>query len=125
MRKYKRLWIIVFLAAVTLQAQTTTGKSKSGNRASNDSTERARIRQAASLQAAYKREGRILNVEAVGPGHATLELSSILIMEGTHTLEAAQRETIACSACMTRFKRLGFRAVRIRGDTYDETYNLR
>lgn len=124
MRKCKRWWIIVFLAAMTLQAQTPTGKSKGGNRASSDSTERARIRQAESLQAAYKNEGRILNVEAVGPGHTTLELSSLLIMEGTHTLEAAQRETIACSACMARLKRLGFRSVRIRGDTYDEIYNL-
>jgi len=64
------------------------------------SPENGRTNYAILLQRIYKTEGRILIVEATGERYETLELHSGLIFDGSHTLDAAEQETILCAECM-------------------------
>lgn len=86
--------------------------------------ERKRLEYAQRLQALYKNEGRILTVSATGAGFDTLELSSPLMREGSYTLLAARRETVDCPACMHMMRKLGFRALLLKGSDGDQTYAI-
>jgi len=83
-----------------------------------------RLAYAQLLQAVYKHEGRLISVMASGDNLDTLELSSGLIGDGTYTLDAARRETVDCSECIERMKKLGFKAVILEGTSFGEAYEL-
>ena len=88
------------------------------------SGERARVNYAELLQAVYKKEGRYISVQATGERYDVMELSSDLIMEGSHTLDAARRETVECSECMQIMKNLGFKTLTITGTNFDESWDV-
>lgn len=81
----------------------------------------ARIAYAGFLNAFFKREDRFIHVEATGDNHQTLDVFSILIAEGTYTLDAA-KETVNSPEAVTALKQCRFTKVVIHGDDYSETY---
>lgn len=84
----------------------------------------ARVDLADSLQAALRRQGRLLAVSATGDKYDTLEFSSGLIFEGSNTLQAVHRETLLCDDCLLLYKKLGFKQIVIRGSEYHLAYSL-
>lgn len=86
--------------------------------------ERTRVSFVVLLNIKYRQEGRHIIVEAQGKDQDVLVLSSSLISDGSHTLDAARRETIDCPNCMLRLKKLKFRRVIISGEEYQESYSL-
>lgn len=86
--------------------------------------ERKRLEYAQRLQTLYKDEGRILTVSATGAAFDTLELSSLLMRDGSYTLRAARRETVDCPACMHMMRKLGFKTLLLRGSDGEQTYAI-
>jgi hypothetical protein len=86
--------------------------------------ERARVSYAKLYQAAYKKLGRPISVQATGERYDVMELSSALITEGSHTLDAARSDTVECSECMQIIKKLGFKTLTIRGTNFDESWDV-
>ena len=77
---------------------------------------KARINFGKVIEAAYQSDGRRMSVSATGDKFDTLELSSALIFEGSHTLAAA--EEILGSETMKMAKQLKFKRIEIKGTRY-------
>ncbi len=84
---------------------------------------KARIAFGRVIEAAFQAEGRRMSVHASGEKFDTLEISSVLIFEGSHTLDAAQG--IFGSDTMQRMKKLKFKRIQISGSRYSQSYPLR
>ena len=76
------------------------------------------------LEGIYKKEGRLISVTASGERHTVLELSSGLITEGSHTLDAARRETVECPECMQIMRKLGFRTLILKGTDLYQSWDV-
>jgi hypothetical protein len=84
---------------------------------------KARIQFGKVIEGAYKGDGRLISVHATGKDFDTLELSSGLIAEGSHTLDAARE--IMGPDTVQMMKGLKFKRVAIRGiSQYFEGYSL-
>ena len=81
-----------------------------------------RMKLAELLQEIYKKEGRFITVKATGDNQQTLDLFSVLIGEGTHTLDVARRETINSEYSMAVVRRSRFKQIVIHGERYSESY---
>lgn len=107
----------------TARKQTSSTKQKAHRKA--ESHLKARVKLAELLQQIYKSEGRLIKVQAVGEESRTLELSSGLMVEGSHTLDAARRETIDCADCLAMMRKSGFAKIVLRGPSPRNTWNYR
>jgi len=122
--------VLIKLATLLLAASTAlvSGQTsppqnaKGATKAKPDEFHEARIKFAQLLQDIYKKEGRFITVKATGEDQRTLELFSALIDEGTHTLEAARRETINSEYSMAIIRRSRFKEILIHSERYSERY---
>jgi hypothetical protein len=108
------------MSAQTLSPQ----KAKQPTKARSDEFIGARVKLAELLQEIYKKEGRLITVKAIGNNRQTLDLFSMLISEGTHTLDAARRETVNSEYSMAIIKRSRFKEIVIHGERYSESYYI-
>jgi hypothetical protein len=79
---------------------------------------KARIEFGKTIEAAYKVNDRRISVHATGKNFDTLELSSALIAEGTHTLDAARE--VMDPETVQMMKHLKFKRVAIKGTGFNE-----
>jgi len=93
-------------------------------KAKSDESLAARIKLAELLQEIYKEEGRFITVKATGDNQQTLDLFSVLIGEGTHTLDAARRETVNSEYSMAIIRRSRFKEIVIHGERYSESRHI-
>jgi len=116
--------LLLAVGAGLASDQTSPPKDVKGAaaKAKPDEFLNARVKFAQLLQDIYKKEGRFITVNATGENQQTLELSSHLIDAGTHTLDAAKRETINSDYGMAIIRRSRFKEILIHGQHYTERY---
>lgn len=114
------------ISGALISAQTAPAKgTQDPAKGKSDEFLDARIKFAQLLQDIYKKEGRFITVKATGQNQQTLELSSALIDEGTHTLDAARRETIKSEYSMAIIRRSRFKEILIHSERYTERYAVK
>ena len=110
------------LSGIMVGFKRTLPTDSPAEKARHELVVNARIRFAALLGATYKSEARLIWVEATGYDHETLQLSSVLMAEGTDTRGAAERETIACAECIAAMKKLGFKRIMLTDQATNNTW---
>ena len=119
--------LAVALNCAPADAQTST-KPKQKQAESTDTKKaagflRARVAFAGLLTAAYQKLGYRLRVEANGSDKRTLEISSALLAEGSHTMEAAL-EVLEDADIFANVKNCRFTKVLFTGGSFSIEYSI-
>jgi hypothetical protein len=127
-KRFVKCFYVVAILVAELCAAPPSAKPTEKQAGTSDSKKaagflNARIAFAGLLDAAYHKLSYFLRVQATGPDKRTLELHSVLMSEGSHTMEAAL-EVLTDADVFANVKHSQFTKIVFSSDEFSIEYSI-